>query len=169
MKSFSKKGITLIELVVVIIILILLAVIAILNSKPTQERAEYAAVLSEFKAVYTAVNTMKDLYNQGYDLVPGEDYNEIADYGSGDLWYVVFGVQDYNEDPNLNKYDERIVIKHFGVDELKRSYEFKIHESNLLDQDDVEVRFYNGRSVNVAGYEIRSYEDVQSIKNELSR
>ncbi len=169
MKSFSKKGVTIIELVVVIIILILLAVIAILNTKPTQEKAEYTAILSEFKAVYTAVNTIKDMYNQGYDLVEGVDYCTTANYGSGEVWYVVYGLQDYNSDESLNKYNEEIVMKRYGVDELKRSYEFRILNSNVINQDDVEVRYYDGRVANVAGFDVRTYEDVKSIKNDIAR
>lgn len=163
MKSFMKKGITLIELVVVIIILILLAVIAIWNTRPTTQKGETALILSEFKSVYEAVNTMRSLYNAGEELVEGQDYCEKKQYGD-ETWYVVYGLQDYSGDPAANKYNENVVKKNISVDELKRSYEFKLNESYESNKDDVEVRYYNGRYVDIDGYRIRTYTDVQNIK-----
>lgn len=166
---FNKKGLTLIELVVVIIILILLAVIAIWNTQNTISRAEAATIISEFKSVYEAASTMKDMYDAGHDLVEGEDYCEKVDYGESgesDIWYVVYGIQDYSGDVDANKYDEKVVKDFLGIDELKRSYEFKISE-DYESFSTVAVRYYDGRYVEVAGYKIRTYEDIQNAKNEI--
>ena len=120
------------------------------------EKAEAAAVISEFKSVYTSVNAMKDMYNAGYDLHSGEDYCEK----SGD-WYIIYGLQDGA------KYNEEIVTKHLGMDELKRSYEFKINEDEF--NSDVQVRYYDGRYTIVSGYNIRTYDDLRSVSSDITR
>ena len=161
MKSFSKRGITLIELVVVIIILLLLAIIAIFGTRKVSEKAEAASVISEFKSVYTSVTAMKDMYNSGYDLIEGQDYCEKISDASGDSWYVIYGLQDGD------KYNEELVNKHLGMDELKRSYEFRIYEKKF--NSDVEVRYYDGRYTVVSGYNIRSYDDIKNVSPEITR
>ena len=161
----NQKGVTLIELVIVIIILILLAVIAVWNTQNTISRAEAATIISEFKSVYEAASTMKDLYNSGHDLFEGKDYCEKVTRSDGE-WYVVYGIQDYTTDESTNKYNEKVVKEFLGIDELKRSYEFKISEDDT-NSSDVEVRYYGNRYVTVSGYDIKTYEDIQNAKNEI--
>ena len=160
MKRFLNKGMTLVELVVVIIILILLAVIAIWNTdKPLQE-AEAAVIMTEFKAVYESVSTVKDNYNMGYDLVQGKDYCTVWN-GLGYDWYVIYGIQDSS---SLNDN----VLTNLGLQDLKRSYMFRINEDDP-NSSDIEVRYFGNRYVSIAGYKIYSYEDLQSVKGEITK
>ncbi len=162
MKSFSKKGITLVELVVVIIILILLAVIAIWNTNRPLAQAEGATVLTEFKAVYQAVNTLKDNFNAGYDLVQGKDYcTKIGPDDNGDFWYVIYGLQsgDY--------YDEKVVNDGLGLQELKRNYEFRLNEDEI--GSDVSVRLADDAYILYNGIRIKTYEDLQTVRGEITK
>ena len=162
MKNTSKKGITLIELVVVIIILILLAVIAIWNTNSSMTKAEAMVVINEFKAVYQAVSVMRDNYNLGYDTTLGKDYCEILPDASGD-WYVVYGI----DSPAF--YNDEVVTKYLGIDELKRSYDFRWMAENGHELNDIEIRFHGGKHVDVAGYSIGTYEELRSIQSEIAK
>ncbi len=161
-----KKGITLVELVVVIIILVLLAVIAMYNTNKPLQEAEALTVISEFRTVYQAVSNIKDNYNAGHDLVEGEDYCEEVRRDDGS-WYALYGLQDYSEDPRRNKYDEAMLSKYLGIPELKRSYEYRINPK--YSSSDVEVRYFDGRSVKVNGFKVKTYEDLQNVRGEITK
>ena len=162
MKKFLQKGVTLIEVVIVIIILILLAVIAIWNTDPSMKKAEATVILSEFRAVYQAVSSLRDSYNLGYDLSVGKEYCDIVSDPSGD-WYVVYGV----DTPSF--YNDEVVTKFLGIDELKRSYDYRWTDNEGRELKDIEVKLHGNKHVEVAGYSINSYEELKSIRGEITK
>ena len=162
MKNISKKGITLIELVVVIIILILLAVIAIWNTNRPLAQAEGANIATEFKAIYQSVSTLKDNFNAGYDLTQGVDYCALSSPDeNGDVWYIVYGKQD------IDKYDEKVVSDGLGLQDLQKSYEFRLNEDSF--SSDVSVRYIDDRYVLYNGIKVRTYEDLQNVRGEITK
>ncbi len=75
MKRMSRKGITIVELVVVIIILILLSIIAIFNTNKTMVLSEGMAYKQEFTALYQALANLQMQYNLGdLEYTEGEHY-----------------------------------------------------------------------------------------------
>ena len=168
MKKSSKLGITMIEMVVVIIILILLAVVAIWKTGDSMERAEAMVVLNEFKAVYNAASSLRESYNLGYDLTEGKDYSDKLADPSGD-WYVVYGVDVLQQEGKKDLFNEEIITQHLGIDELKRSYDFRWMDNNGNELKDVQVRIHDGKYVIVSGYNVRTYEELQNIRSEITK
>ena len=166
----NKKGITIIELVVVIIILVLLAIIAIWNTNGTIRRAEAATIMNEFKAIYSAATVIKENYNNfiDYSPEPGLNYCEITPDPSGD-WYTVYGVEALKDEDTKAKFNDTVITEGLGIDELKRSYDFRWRDNNGNDLKDIEVRFHDGKMVDVAGYRVRTYEELQAVRGEITK
>ena len=162
MKRMSKKGITIVELVVVIIILILLSIIAIFNTNKTMVMSEAMAYKQEFTALYTALTNLQMQYNLGeIEYTQGEHYyssREDAD-DNNNTWYTVYGLNNYSEEG----YSEKI-IENLGLDELKRSYEFRLYD-NKTEKDDIAIRFIGNDYVEINGYKVRTYEDIVNLMN----
>jgi Tfp pilus assembly protein PilE len=150
----NKKGLTIIELVVVIIILILLAVIAVWSTSNIMKKAESASIYAEFKAVYSSAIQLKNYYNAETidDYQEGRDYCASLLDADGRRWYVVYGL-NHTDDGRYNE----AVIKNLGMDELKRSYQFTL-------DDEVVLRYYNDEYTTVAGYRVRTYEDILALQ-----
>ncbi len=160
MKRMSnKKGITIIEIMIVVIILILLAVIAIFNANKPMEMAKAMSIKEEFGALYTGLTNLQTLYNLGLiEYTSGEHYSSSFEDDNHDIWYIVYGLDNASNNADDNKYDEKI-IKNLGLDELKRSYEFRMRDY-ALDKDDIKIRFLNNEYVEVNGYRVRTYDDI---------
>ena len=160
MRNMSKKGITLVELVVVIIILILLSIIAIFNINKTMYMAEAMACKEEFTTLYKALTNLQTQYNVGLiEYTSGEHFYSSYE-NSGDnnnTWYTIYGLNHYTE----AGYSEKI-IENLGMDELKRSYEFRLHD-NVSDVDDIKIKFIGNDYVEISGYKVRSYDDIVNL------
>lgn len=147
----SKKGVTVIEMVVVVVILILLAIMAIWSAQRPSAEAEAAVIYSELRSVYLGVSKIKseyesmtiDEYTAGEQFC--EEYKEDGEAVEG--WYVIYGLDD------VTKYDEN-VLNNYGVAELKRSYKVNF--------DTGEVEFLNG-PVKVGEYEVNSYDQIKQL------
>ena len=155
----SKKGITIIELVIVIIILILLAIIAIYNTQKLSLKADAILYETEFKALYTSLTSLQTQDN--VDLI---DFEEIVDgkpkyYNAsyeedGFTWYLLYGKDrwDYSE----------TVFDNLDIDELKNSYKFRLRNEN--EEDDLYIEYY-GKTVQIGDYTVRSYDDMINLMN----
>ncbi len=163
MKKMSKKGITIIELVVVIIILILLAIIAIFNTNKPWLKSKAMAYNEEFKALYSSLTNLQTLYNTGIvDLEQGE-YFYASTRISGDMWYTLYG-QNYIQtsfDTDFIKTNEKI-IKNLGLSTLKLSYQFKLRDEKN-NKDDIQIRLLGDDYIELKGYKIRTYEQMKEL------
>ena len=160
MKKMSKKGITIVEIVVVIIILILLAVIAIFNTNRTMEMAQAMAYKEEFAALYSALTNLQTQYNLGFiEYTSGENYySSFVNHEDNDnTWYTIYGLNNVSE----VGYSEKI-IKNLGLDELKRSYEFRLRD-DYNNKDDIQIKLLGDDYLDVKGYRIRTYDDILEL------
>jgi len=153
-----NKGVTIIELVVVIIILVILAVIAIWSTANTVRKAEAASVFTEFKAVYNGAIQLQNFYN----AETLEEYRIDHEYCNkfqedGKTWYIIYGLNHKDDKiASGDRYSDE-VIKNWGVDELKRSYEVTL-------DGEIKIRLYNNEYVTVGGYIVRSYDDILTLQ-----
>ena len=153
------EGMTIIEIMIVVIILILLAVIAIFNANKPMEMAKAMSIKEEFGALYTGLSNMQTLYNLGLiEYTSGEHYSGSFEDENHDVWYIVYGLDNASKDPYENKYNQH-VIDTLGLDELKRSYEFRLRNYSE-DKDEIVIRFLNNEYVEVNGYRVRTYDDI---------
>ena len=161
----SKKGVTIIELVVVIVILILIAIIAIFNVNKPWLEAQAMAYNEEFRALYTSVATIQAQYNLGnIELTEGEYYYSSTNE-SGEIWYSVYGRNYLNTstDPTFKSKNEQIV-KNLGLSELKLSYEYKLRNAKE-DKDQIEIRLIEGDYIEIKGYKIRTFDQMTELLN----
>ena len=160
----SKKGITIIEIIVVITILMILAIIAIYNSNKTYDMAKLTAYNQEFVSLYGALTNVKNQYNYGLiELTSGEHY--YSSYTkSGDTWYTVYGMNEISEseDPDFIEVNEKI-IKSLGLSDLKLSYDYKIRDSKT-GKDVLEIKLSHDDFIEIKGYRVRTYNDMQNLK-----
>ncbi len=155
--SKTKKGITLIEIVIVIIILILLAIIAIYNTQKMSLKAEAVACETEFKALYTALSSLQTQDNMGlidFDREGEGVYFNKRDTGDSVTWYVVFGKDET---------DEEKIYTNLGLDNLKRSYRFRLRDLDNT-RDEIFIEYLYG-SLKIGDYSVRSYEDIINLMN----
>ncbi len=165
MNRVSKKGITIIELVVVIIILILLAIIAIFNANKPWLMAQAMAYNEEFKAVYGSLSNLQTQYNMDiFDFEQGEHYYESFEE-DGNTWYRIYGLNYLNTstDQTFIETNEKI-IKNLGLSGLKLSYEYRLRDENK-NIDDIEIRLMGGDYIELKGYKIRTYSEMQELIN----
>jgi prepilin-type N-terminal cleavage/methylation domain-containing protein len=153
----NKKGLTIIELVIVIIILVLLAVIAVWSTSNIIKKAEASSVYGEFKAVYAGAVQLQNFYNAGtieeYEI--GEDYCKKIEDEDG-TWFVIYGLNHMvDKMASGDRYSEN-VIKKWGLDELKRSYQ-------VLFGDNIVVKYLDGEYTLVGGYKVTSYDDILAL------
>ena len=157
----GNKGITMIEIVVVIIILILLAVIAIWNTWASYVKAEGVNVLSEFQSVEKGAVMLQTFYNldENFELLQYEHYCYQYVDASGDTWYGIYGKDDDGEAfYSLNGREiYRTILDNWGLDNLNRSYEVKFG-------DKIEIKYANGKYVEVNRFKVYSYEDIRSLR-----
>jgi hypothetical protein len=158
----SKKGITIIELIIVIIILILLAIIAIYNTQKMSLKADAILYETEFKALYTSLTHLQTEYNVGLidfdERVDGKPkyYNAAYEDDDGVTWYLVYGKDrwDYSE----------TVFDNLDIDELKYSYRFRLKDKNDDTKDEIYIEYY-GRTVQIGDYTVQSYDDMINLMN----
>ena len=48
------------------------------------------------------------------------------------------------------------------MDELKRSYEYRLHD-NATDTDEIKIKFIGNDYVEISGYKVRSYDDIVNL------
>ena len=162
MKRMSRKGITIVELVVVIIILILLSIIAIFNTNKTMVLSEGMAYKQEFTALYQALANLQMQYNLGdIEYTEGEHYYSSFEdpEDNNNTWYTVYGLNNYDQAGYSDK-----IIENLGLDELKRSYEFRLYD-NKAEKDDIAIRFMGNDYVEIGGYKVKTYEDIVNLMN----
>ena len=162
MKRMSKKGITIVELVVVIIILILLSIIAIFNTNKTMVMSEAMACKQEFTSLYAALTNLQTQYNLGeIEYTSGEHFysSREDEDDNNNIWYTVYGLNNYGEVGYSDK-----IIENLGLDELKRSYEYRLYD-NKKEKDDIAIRFIGNDYVEISGYKVRTYEDIVNLMN----
>ncbi len=164
MSALSKKGITIIEIIVVIIILMILAIIAIYNSNKSFDMAKLAGYNQEFTSVYQALTNIKNQYDYGLiDLTSGEHY--YSSYNkSGDTWYTIYGNNKTvdSSDEGFVEANERIV-KELGLSDLKLSYDYRFKE-NKNGKSELELKLSNDDYIEIKGYRVRTYNDMQNLK-----
>ena len=118
----------------------MLAVIAIWSTANVVKKAEAAQIMGEFKSVYTGAVQLQNYYNVGTieEFRQGEHYCKTVEDEKG-TWYVIFGL---NHRSDKIEYSDQIIRK-WGVDELKRSYQ-------VLFGDEIEIKFYDNEYVYVS-------------------
>jgi hypothetical protein len=118
------------------------------------KKAEAAQVLGEFKAVYTGAVQLQNYYNVGTleKYEEGKHYCKTIEDERG-TWYVIFGLNHRND---KIEYSDQ-VIRNWGVDELKRSYQV------LLD-DEIDIKYYDGEFVYVGDYRVSEYKDILALQ-----
>lgn len=161
----SKKGVTIIELVVVIAILILIAIIAIFNVNKPWLESQAMAYNEEFRALYTSVATIQAQYNMGnIELEEGKYYYSSTNE-SGEIWYSVYGMNYLNTstDPDFISDNENIV-KNLGLNGLKLSYEYKLRNTKE-DKDEIQIRLLGGDYIELKGYKIRTFDELTELLN----
>ena len=158
----QNKGITMIEIVIVIIILILLAVIAVWNTRTPYNKAEGTNVYMEFKTLRNAAEMLITFYNTESldDYVEGVHYCEKYTDPSGDVWFTLYGQDEpgkewyASHDPDI--YEK--ILDAWSLDELKRSYDI------LLDDKNVQIKYTDGRYVEVNNYKVHSFDEIKALQ-----
>ena len=145
----SKKGVSLIELVIVVITLIIIASFTVFSGKDSIEKAEAAEIFSEITNVKKAVNgvivqmDLEDKYNDEEWL--SKFYN-IKDSD----WYEIYGM-DMEDEYHTPKSND--VRKNLDLDSLKRSYKVNFTTG------DVKL----SKPINILGEVIESYDEIRTL------
>ena len=145
---------------IVNIILILLSIIAVFNTNKTMNMAQAMSYKEEFTVLYKALTNLQTQYNLGLIEYTSGEHFYSSYQNSGDnynTWYTVYGLNNYNQ-PG---YSEKI-IENLGMDELKRSYEYRLHD-NVTDTDEIKIKFIGNEYVEISGYKVRSYDDIVNL------
>lgn len=163
----SKKGVSLIELVIVIIIILIITTFSILSGNESINQATATEIYTEINSMREAANSIniKKELNQGFSVVKGEHYdvkaselaptetdfeimyNLTVESGDFDDLYIIYGM-DENE-----KYKTSDVKKSYGLDAIKHTY--------LVNFDKSKVDLL--KSVKIDKREVRTFEQIRAL------
>lgn len=160
----NNLGITMVEVVVVIVIMLMIIAFAVNSGGETLNQADITDVYVEMNSMRAAVNSIvaKRNIDETYEIVKGKQYDaeftlplgSTVNYPSyitdnTDDWHIVLG----KDSPAKETYEESIVREELGLDEIKHTY--------IVNYETASVELYE--PVEVAGYKVRTYEEVRSL------
>ncbi len=143
----TKKGFTLVELLVVIAILAILATVSVVGYTSFIERAEESNIATELHQIETTINSY-DISNQTYVIgtvtdktqnpeIVTEYYAEVTDFGV-EIYYWTIEKDDQGKDVDVKKYISTLPTDFVFVDfeEVKTSDDGKANFAFKTVKDD---------------------------------